>query len=314
LEQFHESVEVGPLRLHLAGVTARLGEVTYAGSAAHETDDPLLRAYFELLERLSIGQALASSGEHVLYGNTPPGTARRSCGLVPSALLFKSNPEPERWRHALSNGVALGETWQDACARALAEVVERDAVLRSWFGQLPLHALPAEVARGWRALSDLYELEVRSVKWLDHWVVVGVGFPREASTPLGLGFGARRDLIEASQVAQREFVQRLGFLWGESIPEKEPVPAPSVDYHQEWGLWTGSHGVLRHWLERAAHVSSPQPPPQQPLAGFVDLTYREIRGQLHVARAHTSELWPLIFGTGYTLAGVGQVHGAHPIA
>jgi hypothetical protein len=313
LEQFDQTVEVGPLRMRLAGVTARLGDVIYAGSAAHETEDPLPRAYFELLERLSIGQAILSSGEHTLHDATRTSAAQQGTRL-PASLLFKPNPEPQRWRHALSNGVALGETWAHACSRALAEVVERDAVLRSWFGRLPLHPLPADAAVGWRILSELYELEVRCVQWLGHWVVVGVGFPREASTPLGLGFGARRELNEASQVALREFVQRLGFLWGESIPECEPEPAPSVDYHQEWGLWTGSHGALRQWLERAAGVASLEPEPDPPALGFADLTYREIQGQLHVARAHAPALCPLIFGTGYSLEGVGAVQGAHPIA
>jgi hypothetical protein len=48
--------------------------------------------------------------------------------------------------------------------------------------------------------------------------------------------------------------------------------------------------------------------------GFVDLTPSELQGRLWVARAWTPDLGPLIFGTGYELAGVGSVNEPHPLA
>jgi ribosomal protein S12 methylthiotransferase accessory factor YcaO len=93
------------------------------GSAAAVTLTPWHRAYFEVLERQAIVAARGSATPLVL--RDAQGQPR---GSIEPAQLFATPTEPGSWRYALSNGVALAPDWSGACARALAEAVERDAV------------------------------------------------------------------------------------------------------------------------------------------------------------------------------------------
>lgn len=68
-----------------------------------------------------------------LYVRNAADTVRHELGV---ADVFPPDTEPSLRRLAFSNGVALHQTWQDACQSALGELVERDAVLRSFQGEL----------------------------------------------------------------------------------------------------------------------------------------------------------------------------------
>lgn len=318
-ELFCERVRVAELELGLVGLWVEIDGTQITGSAAEPGAPPLHRAYFELLERVNLMRVVQATEEPTrLRLLTARGEFVR---LVERDEAFPASPNPRAFRPAFSNGVATGATYADAVARAWAEAVERDAMLKSWYGDLRLEPLPSSALGRWSSMQGLYELELRCVRWAAHWVVAAVGFPRDAGTPKCLAFAARQELEPANEAAHREFVQRLGFLWGEEIPSAEPTPTPAADYHQELYLWAGSEPWLRRWLDpgrvtRAAPQWE-QPPPAE---GFFELTPRELQGRLSIVKAHQPKLWPLLFGAGFDPPGAGQPgsvqppHPVHPIA
>jgi YcaO cyclodehydratase, ATP-ad Mg2+-binding len=306
---FEQLVQIGELDVHLAGLTSEVLGASYAGSAAEVGQLPLQRAYFELIERLAIGKALHRTEDFVLASAT-----REVLGTLPAQEVFASSSNPSRWRFARSNGVAIAQTWTEACERAAAEAIERDCILRSWYGALtlghsPLASLPVEAA-AWQGFAEHYELQVRATQWLGLWVAMGVGFGRSAQVPFIISFGARTGLEDAVAAARREFTQRLGFLFGEDLPTEEPQVAPSADFHQEYSLWSGAHAALRSWLGTSVASRDWPAPPPTPL-GFVDLTPPELRDKVSVARAWWPGLVPLVFGADYPGYPAGP---PHPVA
>ncbi len=307
-EVFGESVAIDGLQpIELAGVMVQVRGEPVTGSAAALGRVPWERAYFELLERLSIVGSIHA--ERPLALKSADG---RPLGEVLCDEAFPSSGEAG-WNYARSNGAAIAPSWEQACERALGEAVERDAVLRSWYGELALSPLPDEQAELWRPLRGIYELELRCVEWLGFVVTVGVGFPRSDEVPTCIAFGARRDAAASNAAAHGEFIQRLGFLWGEEIPTSEPTPEPNANYHQEYYLWRESGEHLRRWL--AAEVREQASAPSSGPRGFADLTPPELEGKAAAARVIHPGLWPLTFGTGHVApSSRAPVHLVHPIA
>jgi hypothetical protein len=154
------------------------------------------------------------------------------------------------------------------------------------------------------ALAEEYVFEACSfdATFCDGSHAAGVfGFPRRGG-PLVYGFGARSTLDDAVAVASGECLQRLGFLFGEAIPDAVPAPSPTPDFHQEYYLFPAHHGTLRGWLRgeheryRGCLNGSYAPPPGEPL--YADLTPPGLEGRLCVARAIPNGHLPLAFGVG----------------
>jgi hypothetical protein len=300
-EPFEELAEIAGIRVYLAGFSARDAAGRLAtGSAAGLDRLPRERAYFELLERTSILDALAAAGE-TLPAVTCDG---RRLGTVAYARVFPCEAPDGSYRHSLSNGVAAGATWAEACEAARLELAERDRVLGSWYG----HGAPEPLALGdrvpaaWRREYDfrLVRFPPRSRHAQDE--VAGlVALPSAPDRPLASGFGAARDLDRASEHAVRECIQALGFLWGEPIPAEDPAFEASPDFHQATYLRPQSHARLRAWLD-GAHARTPdrlESPTQQGERIFVDLTPARLRGELVVAKAIENGELPLTFGLGH---------------
>lgn len=300
LDVFSQSATIGELQIELVGLTAELAGEVYAGSAGEVGEPPLVRAYFELVERLSIGRALNQEAPFVLQSVTG-----EPLGYLSLQQVFPTSPEPIRWRYAKSNGVSIAATWAEACERAAAEAVERDCVLRAWHGELTLDTAPLSKseASAWHEFDEFFQLELKVMSWLGHWVVVAAGFPKRSEVGFCIAFGARKELDAALLAARKEFTQRFGFLYGEPIPDSEPPLTADANYHQEYSLWAGSHSALREWLSRSPSDSnSPSEVSRAPSAepiGFVDLTPKELASNVSVVRAWWPELRPLVFGVGY---------------
>jgi hypothetical protein len=299
---FAETVSVAGVEIHLSGFSAESQDGdAITGSAAELDTAPMNRAYFELLERASIVAAERSKAQEWSVRDAR-GVAH---GCIESSALVPENPEPDRWRYARSNGVALGPSWSDACRSALWELIERDRILRSWYGDfapgrivLPPGLIP-------NRLDELYAFEAYSFgisRCSTAEVVAVFGFPRVDSNPLLYGFGARGRQSDALAVAAKESIQRLGFLWGEPIPSEDPEFSPGPHFHQELFLRPSSHAQLHQWLAGEQDALKPswrQPCRQASPRLFADITPPALASKLFVAKALPQTELPLVFGIGH---------------
>jgi len=318
LEKFQDTVVVSGVPIHLAGFAVEVDGECITGSAAALGASPMLRAYMELVERLSILVAMGRGREPVTLRDA----AGNRVGLAPSSHVFPESPDSSRWRWARSNGVAIAETWADAAERARWELIERDRILRSFYGEIEPKRLPISsklVPPGLQARSE-FEAYGFDAAFLDGTsVAMLVGFP-EHDDPLVYGFGCRATMESAVEAASRECIQRLGFLSGEPLPDGPPSPTPTPDFHQEYYLFAGNRDRVRRWLRgEHTHYRGCLDPslvrmPEEPL--YADLTPRSLEGCLHVAKAIPHGHVPLAFGFGHPLLSPSAPDdvAVHPIA
>lgn len=333
-ERFIERSHIGRLELQLVGVVGELraeieqGTATtrqVTGSAAGDhADITATRAYFELLERASVVEA-QRLGEPLEVCDLQRLSTRR---LEPKALIGEDLAPTQR--RSYSNGVACAQDWASACQSAWHELIERDALLRSWYGQLRFQ--PCEGAEPWLGPFELAGAYYRAQSyWLAHCgavVAFVVAWPLEqpqlpapaTGVPLVYGSAARGTLTEAQQAASRECAQRLGFLWGEPLPQEVPELAADPAYHQECFLVAGAASRLRAWLQ-GEHanfgVDVDSPPTQASIAQahFVDLTPASARERYVVVKAEHGALLPLVFGKGHPhCRDLPQALEVHPVA
>jgi len=321
-EVFSDVAEIEGVRFYLDGLAASAdADKTATGSAASVVGHELRRAYFELVERTCLLDAI-DAPEPELELLDAAGNALGSCDR---RVAFPVSPAGSSWAYARSNGVAAGADWAAACAAAQAEACERHYVLSAWYGfSVPE---PLLLERGIeRQLSAVYDFEaVRFPAPRDDGIepslhVIGCfGFPKRSEAPFLAGFGAAPELHAAEQRALRETLQRLGFLWGEAIPEQEPEFGRTADYHQELYLWPPMQARVHAWLA-GAHAGRLGPFPAAARAssergvGFVDITPEHLSSRLRVAKMVTGVGLTLTFGLGHPLVEGAQVLGAHPVA
>jgi ribosomal protein S12 methylthiotransferase accessory factor YcaO len=292
------------------------------GAAVEPTESPARRAYLELLERAATMEALSSKRD-AWELRTRAGEAIE---MRAASEIFPESGEPQRWRYARSNGVALHRDWSAACLRAFWELAERDRLLRSWYGEIA----PVRVTR---ALEGSPLAATTSYEWTAHAfpeerdtfsrgveVAMVVGFPIVQGAPLVLGSGARPDREGAVAAATREALQGLAFLWGEALPKSESPPSigPSPMHHLERFQWPAHHAMIRAWLE-GAHVRlaasrerAEEPRPKE--VAFVDLTPQWLAGGMRVVKACCAAAVPLTFGDAPNAAHLPFELRAHPIA
>jgi len=139
-QRFNDCVEIDGQLIHRAALCARgprNEEATGSAASGDGREDPVQRAGFELLERVAI-----------LVAETQTTTAHDHDQTVVSTAS---------WRPSRSNGVAIHSSWALACAHAHCELVERDRVLSSWFGDSAPQRLSPAHATG---LPGGYEWEI----------------------------------------------------------------------------------------------------------------------------------------------------------
>jgi hypothetical protein len=319
-ELFVDEAVIEETTIHLVGLLARNPagrEVT--GSAASTDAAPVERAFFELVERASILDAAARAGTfRVLdeHGHV--------CGESEHAALFPRDVPGASFRYALSNGVAAGSSFESAARAAFRELVERDRILRSWYGaSRPVRVAEAPLAVLER-LSSVYRFETfafpGSIGRGEGLEVIGVyGFPRRAGIPLIRGTGAGVDRHDALLRATQECLQTLGFLWGESLPESEPDLSTTAEYHQDYYLWPESQPRLERWLQgehvrHAVQLHSGEIPRTRPK--FADLTPPHLASRLYVLKAIPETELPVVFGRGHpwVTSSAFDDLGVHPVS
>lgn len=298
-EVFAEVVQIHAVSIRIAGVATTVDGECVTGSAGALLALPLKRAYFELLERVAVLSAIARADATVPLWDR----FEVSRGTESRAVVFPMAPVASSWCWARSNGVAVGRTWHDAARRARLELIERDRLLRSWYGErAPMRiAIGDDFIPG--ALRASYEFEGYEFGGGGDSVVVGVfGFPRNGD-PMVYGFGARSNLIDATACAAAECLQRLAFLWGEAVPNAPPTFAPTPDFHQEHHLYVGNRESLRRWLRGDHHsfrgILGALPESEEP--SYVDLTPAVLASRLRIVKAVAAGHVPLTFGRGHPL-------------
>jgi len=317
-EVFSDVTEIAGVRFYLDGLAASAAaDKTATGSAASVHGHDVDRAYFELVERTCLLDAIdAAIPQRTLLDAR--GNVLGSCDRHQA---FPGSPRDSAWAYARSNGVAAGPDWAAACAAAQAEARERHYVLCAWYGySVPMrHSLDD---RTLDQLASLYEFEAHVFPAPPNdgiepsLAVIGCfGFPKLREAPFLAGFGAAPDLHSAERRAVRETLQRLGFLWGEAIPDVEPPLAPTADYHQELYLWPPMQARVRAWLDgtHAGRCGS-FPAAAEGRAGFIDITPEHWAPRLRVAKLVTGVGLTLTFGLGHPLVAGAAALGAHPVA
>ena len=295
---------IGDLQISLVGLSTvdRAGQCVF-GSAGQLSGSPLPRAHYELIERTAVVEAMNASHETFDVSNS----VGEIVGNASNSEVFLRSSDERHWRYARSNGVAVGLNWEDASSRARLELVERDRILRSWFGEFTPERIELSTGLLPRSLDQYFELETYLFTNQDAQceavTVAGIfGFPKLSPAPLVFGFAARTGVQDALTAAACECLQRLGFLWGETIPNEFPAFAPTPDFHQEYYLHPPNQAQLRAWL-RGAHGKFAgillDAPPARGATYFVDLTPASLRSKLAIVKALPSGELPLTFGRGH---------------
>ena len=147
-----DPLDVGSVVIQRIGLSAEseAGGGVYGSAAGLALGSERRRAHFELLERIATAEFLARSSDVSEYAVTS--FAGASAGSIAASTLTQVE-RTETFCGARSNGVASGATFAQAKAAAALELVERDLVLRSWFGESRPTILDASLANMPEALS-----------------------------------------------------------------------------------------------------------------------------------------------------------------
>jgi len=304
-EVFTESVRIGGLTLHLVGLTSKNEEgFVIQTSAADLKELPWNRAYYELLERISIIEAESKS--------TFQDTAFASFlingedgGVLVGNRVFPEDYLPYR-KLSKSNGVACHTNARKARMSAWLELVERDSILQSWDGYLKPRQYEGGDSEIADRLKDIYRIahflfsDANSSEGELIPVVAGSFlFPLLPENPLVFGFGSETSPALAVNKATGECLQRLGFLYGEAPVREIPIFSPTPSYHQDVFLHPEALPEIQSWLAggRQQKTTYARPPTENSqVITYADLTPNRFRGKIFVFRAISEFLRPLSFG------------------
>lgn len=295
---FQDQITIEGLKIILCGLQATHPEFgTATGSSGSVGRPPSETAWFELIERMTIMENLTKELFplcSMAKGDLAGQIARADIFPIASSPLFM---------HSKSNGVALHDSWEEACKRAAFELIERHLVLASWVGMTAPKVLRGSVRAGpLQLLGKIYEIQrldfgsqaVAGFKDSIH--VSGVVLlSKSGNAPLIIAFGAGFSPEESLVKAEAETLQRLGFLWGEEIPQELPAFQANNLFHQEYFLLPANRSKIEAWiagdfLRQNAALSQALMP-----MDFADLTRFHDLG-MYVAKAVAPNAIPLVFG------------------
>lgn len=311
-EVFEDILALETLQVRRAGVAATSPSgVEMTGSAAvvlPSSHDPVDRAWFELFERVAIVEAMDAGGSHRVRARTG-----EVVSILPVAEVFPESGSVE-WCFAKSSGVAIHASWRQACDAALSELIERDRVLRSWYGETTPRSLghlreDLPTTHVWSAWSfpapEPSDIEVVGV----------VGLPSDPTHPTAMGFAARSSVRAALAHAQAEALQVLSFLWGEAIADPPESTPPSAFGHLEHFQVPRRRVILEDWLTGQHSRYAPEIQTQSVgRVTFVDLTPSWMERGLRVAKAISPDVHPLAFGRSPFTAHLPERCRIHPIS
>jgi hypothetical protein len=307
-EIYTEELSLGSSQLKMVGLVAKgPGNPPVTSSAVSLDDSPLLRAYFELIERVSICLAENSEKEDFVKFST-----KGQSSAITKSALFPQSPDPLRWVYSRSNGVGAHINFHSACCSAGLELIERDVILRAWCGDSQINLCPVKQDELPKMVNENYE--IKSYLFTPQMTSLGMiyvcgtfGFPKEVNAPFICGFGASFNEKAAQEHAFRESMQRLGFLWGEVPPDTVEF-SPSPEFHLEYYWKYSNQLVIRNWLEQRSSTQIDMNGTFLDDLTFVDITPESAHSQYSVVKAVSVNRIPLYFGMQSSSESV------HPIA
>ncbi|MCX0244032.1 TOMM precursor leader peptide-binding protein [Streptomyces drozdowiczii] len=195
---------------------------------------------------------------------------------VPEVLAYYHAPGLEgRFVQESSNGCASGGSTEEAVYFGLMEVIERDAFLLAWYGQVPLREInPATSARpATRHMVDRLAMYGYRARFFD----TRIGFPVPVVTACAerfdgstgrmcFGAGAGLDPESALDSALREIATDAVNLVGRTLRDEERLRAMAADFDRFTTLHDHplSYGIPE--MGRHADFLLRQPEPRPPLS------------------------------------------------
>ena len=252
-DEFCEEQDILGKSVFLNGFAARNSDrvETFGSTAQVGQFNPRIAEY-ELLERIVVLES-GQKPENAQWKEKSLDGAETGQTL-PQGLVFPHSDNPSEFSYSKSNGVALHSSWGAAAHGAVFELVERQSILMSWLGWTkPVIWKDVDQLQDWLGQTyDIYwaEFDPLSTNIFKSDVAsYGVFlFPKDKGAPLVYGFGSHLDPAKAKIKAKNEAVQRLGFLWGEEIPQDPPDFSPTPLFHQDFYLYEKSHDLVLKWL------------------------------------------------------------------
>ena len=202
------------------------------------------------------------------------------------------------------------------------ELIERDRVLRCWYGQIIPQKLqlpqPLDAKLGMFYHISKYLFRDSA----DPYYTIGYfGFPKDSEKhPLFFGFGSAASLQTAGRKAADEAITRLSRLWNQPIPHKLPIFAPTANFHQDYFSHPANHEKIREWLsgrnsEQRLFFKPEYKVVKDYAIDYFDITPPEFKKKFFVVKAVSAQAIPLWFGIPDAILGVSSDRiSIHPIA
>jgi hypothetical protein len=126
--------------------------------------------------------------------------------------------------------------------------------------------------------------------------VLGIfAFPRVRGLNLIYGFGCDTSIKRALEKSRKEFLTRLGFLWGEVV-SMNPVERSTSLFHQEFYLDMANSKIIYEWINGTSKNNRPINKYSIGDITFVNHTPAPWSEKFSVMRAHSNDSIPLFFG------------------
>ena len=259
------------LHFQTAGVAVKLetGLECYGSSSSFLRAPPLMFAAYECLERYAIHNQLS-----------PP-------------------LEGKTFRNSLSNGVAIHQNFFEAKKAAYLELLERNEILKSWYFNTPIRHINLSAEYYFSAeMIDQYDLHFVDFSSIPDCFVVGIfALPKIPSLNPIYGFGSGLNESEGIFKARKEFLTRLGFLWGETPAYEDQLgDIRTPNFHQEFYLRHENLQHLRDWLQEDRKQKKNFNKYQVRDLNYENITPNAWGSKYPVIKATASDSIPLFFG------------------
>lgn len=284
-EFYRDSILVDSLRIELnlaISKNPQTGDSVTALVSDLSATDAKRYAYFELLKKISILQ------------------------LMPQVhRLQTKNNAKKMIDFYLKNGVAIHFRKARACENAKLELIERDRVLRSWFGQCKPTMISGVASSFDHKISNIYSISYYTIKLnpSDPYTTIGYfGFPKDPDLhPLFFGFGSATALEAACKKASHAAIQNLGRAWNKQSSSQPSPLDPTSQQQQEYFLLPSNHQKIKDWLDGKSSnneygLKAELVPLKNMQMNFFDITPAEFNKKFFVIKAESLQTIPFWFG------------------